>query len=97
VFAGLCHDIISTTRTNVADDLASTVILSRVGRRRKLLEGELRGMSKAELRGLIGELVILERDVLSACRATDAVMAWNGPFGAPQDFTSRFPPGNGSR
>ncbi|MGH8255151.1 MAG: PD-(D/E)XK motif protein [Steroidobacteraceae bacterium] len=87
VFAGLCHDIISTTRTNVTDDIASAVILSRVGRWRKLLEGELRGMSKAELRGLIGELVILERDVMSVHRATDAVMAWNGPFGSAQDFT----------
>jgi hypothetical protein len=87
VFAGLCHDIITTTRTGVADDVAPSVILSRVNRWRKLLEGELRGMSNAELRGLIGELVVLELDVLPAYRAIDAIMAWNGPFGAPQDFT----------
>lgn len=87
VFAGLCRDIITTTRTNVADEVASSVILSRVDRWRKLLEGELRGMSNAELRGLIGELVVLELDVLPAHRPTDAITAWNGPFGAPQDFT----------
>lgn len=87
VFAGLCRDIITTTRTGVTDEVAPSVILSRVDRWRKLLEGELRGMSNAELRGLIGELVVLELDVLSALRAIDAIMAWNGPFGAPQDFT----------
>jgi hypothetical protein len=44
-------------------------------------------MSHAELRGLIGELLVFELDVLPKHRPTDAVMAWNGPFGAPQDFT----------
>jgi hypothetical protein len=87
VFAGLCRDIITTTRTNVTGDLAASVILSRVDRWRRLLEGELRGMSNTELRGLIGELIVLELDVLPAHRASDALMAWNGPLGAAQDFT----------
>lgn len=86
VFAGLCRDIIMTTRTGVSDDTASAVILSRVDRWKKLLEGELQGMSQAALRGLIGELVVLELDVLPASRPLDAIMAWNGPFGAAQDF-----------
>jgi hypothetical protein len=87
VFAGLCRDIITTTRTGVTDDVAPSVILSRVDRWRKLLEGELRGMSNAELRGLIGELIVLERDVLPVLRPIEAITAWNGPFGAAQDFT----------
>jgi hypothetical protein len=87
VFAGLCRDIITTTRTGVADDVAPSVILSRVDRWKKLLEGELHGMSNAALRGLIGELVVLELDVLPVNRPIDAIMAWNGPFGAAQDFT----------
>jgi hypothetical protein len=87
VFAGLCRDIITTTRTGVPDEVAPSVILSRVDRWRKLLEGELHGMTNAELRGLIGELIVLELDVLPAHRPTDAIMAWNGPFGAAQDFT----------
>lgn len=87
VFAGLCRDIIVFTRTNVADDTAAAVILSRVDRWRRLLQGELRGLSESELRGLIGELVVLETELLPALPAIDAVTAWNGPFGAAQDFT----------
>lgn len=87
IFGGLCRDIITTTGTGVADEVAPSVILSRVDRWRKLLEGELHGMSNAELRGLIGELIVLELDVLPALRPIDAIIAWNGPFGAAQDFT----------
>lgn len=87
VFAGLCRDIITSTRSNVSQDAASTVILSRVDRWKKLLEGELRGMPQSELRGLIGELLVLEHDVLPLGREIEAVMAWNGPLGAAQDFT----------
>lgn len=87
VFAGLCRDIIATTRTGVTDDVAPSVILSRVDRWSKLLEGELHGLSNAELRGLIGELTVFELDVLPVLRPLEAIMAWNGPFGAAQDFT----------
>lgn len=38
------------------------------------------------LRGLIGELVILESRVLPVLSAFDAVSSWIGPLGAPQDF-----------
>jgi len=87
VFAGLCRDIIVFTRANVGDDAAGAVILSRVDRWRKLLQGELRGLSEPELRGLIGELFVLETDLMPALSAIDAVSSWNGPFGAAQDFT----------
>jgi hypothetical protein len=87
VFAGLCRDIIVFTRMNVTDDTAGAAILSRVERWRRLLRGELRGLSETELRGLIGELVFLETDLIPVLPAVDAVTAWNGPFGAPQDFT----------
>lgn len=87
VFAGLCRDVIVFTRTNVGEDAAAAVILSRVERWRKLLQGELRGLSESELRGLIGELIVLETDLIPALSAVDAVTSWNGPFGAAQDFT----------
>lgn len=86
VFAGLCRDIIVFTRSNVGDDTAAAVILSRVERWRKLLQGELRGLSEFELCGLIGELIVLETDLIPALPAIDAVRSWNGPFGAAQDF-----------
>src|ERR1700730_6547469 len=91
VFAGLCRDVIAFTRTSVGERTAASVILSRVDRWRKLLEGELRGMPTAELRGLIGELVILDADVLPRYSAFEGVTAWTGPLGTAQDF--RLPSG----
>jgi hypothetical protein len=91
VFAGLCRDVIAFTRTNVDEHSAASVILSRVERWRRLLEGELRGMPITELRGLIGELVILNAEVLPQYSSIDAVTAWTGPLGTAQDF--RLPTG----
>jgi hypothetical protein len=91
VFAGLCRDVIAFTRTNVAENTASSVILARVDRWRKLLEGELRGMPINELLGLIGELVVLETDVMRRYPAIDAIISWTGPLGTAQDF--RLPTG----
>ena len=83
IFADLCRDIIMTTRTGVAEEVVPSVVLSRVDRWRKLLEGELHGMSNAELRGLIGELIVLELDVLPALRPIDAILTTGGPLSAP--------------
>jgi hypothetical protein len=91
VFAGLCRDIVEFTRQGVNEESASLVILSRVERWRRLLEGELRGLSAEEVRGLIGELITFETDVMTACSALDAACAWTGPLGAAQDF--RLPSG----
>jgi hypothetical protein len=91
VFAGLCRDVITFTRTNVDEHSAASVILTRVDRWRKLLEGELRGLPISELRGLIGELVVLEADVLARHSPIDAVTSWTGPLGTAQDF--RLPTG----
>jgi len=43
-------------------------------------------LSVALLRGLIGELVVLERRVLPEFGPDDAVSAWTGPLGTPHDF-----------
>jgi hypothetical protein len=91
VFAGLCRDIIAFTRTNADEHSAASIVLARVDRWQKLLEGGLRGMPISELRGLIGELVVLEADVMPLYPAIDAITSWIGPLGAAQDF--RLPTG----
>jgi hypothetical protein len=44
------------------------------------------GLSDAETRGLIGELVILESILVPKFGAMPALLAWGGPYGAAQDF-----------
>ncbi len=86
VFAGLCRDIIAFTRSGVAEPGAAAAILSRVERWRRLLDDDREGMSVLALKGLIGELVVLEFQVLPVLPAFDAVSSWIGPLGAAQDF-----------
>lgn len=86
VFAGLCRDIVAFTRSGVDAADAAQAVLSRVERWRLLLERGGDAWSPEALRGLIGELVILERDVLPAHPAFEAVASWSAPLGSPQDF-----------
>jgi len=85
VFAGLSQDIIAFTRSGVNAETAPAAILGRVERWRALLEGDRGGLSASELRGLIGELLVL-RSLLERYPLIEAVSSWNGPLGSPQDF-----------
>lgn len=91
VFAELCRDIIDCTRTGVDDLRASGVILSRIDRWRSLLQAEPSGLSRSIIRGLIGELLFLETELLPTIGPDEAVLAWTGPLGTDQDF--RLPSG----
>lgn len=91
VFAGLCQDIITFTRSGVEAEAAPAAILARVERWRGLFEGDHGGMSTNELRGLVGELLVLQ-ELLDRLPPNKAVSSWNGPLGSPQDFM--LPDGN---
>lgn len=91
VFRELCRDIVAFTRQGITPQAAPGAILARVDRWRRLLEQAHDGMTATALRGLIGELLVLEADVLPHFRPDAAVNSWQGPFGAPQDF--RLPSG----
>ena len=49
------------------------------------------GLDRAALRGLIGELLVLENRLLQRLGLDEAVSAWTGPLGMAQDF--RLPSG----
>lgn len=91
VFAELCRDIIEFTRRNVRSAQPSGLVLSRIERWRSLMQPQPFGLSSAQLRGLIGELLVLERELLPVLGPDQAVSAWTGPLGASQDF--RLPDG----
>lgn len=86
VFAALCADIVSSTRDGVRDEDLGPAVLARLHHWRSLLERDSAGLDEDVLRGLIGELTVLESRLLPAMSALDAVTAWRGPFRAPQDF-----------
>ena len=91
VFQELCRDIVTFTRQGITPQAAPGAILARVDRWRRLLEEAHDGMTPTALRGLIGELLVLEADVLPHFRPEVAVRSWQGPLGAAQDF--RLPSG----
>ena len=86
VFAALCRDIVSFTREGVSEAQVGAAVLSRVTHWRTLLERDVSGIGELALRGLVGELLILERDVLPLLPPATAIAAWTGPLGTAQDF-----------
>jgi len=50
------------------------------------MQSEPAGLGRSELRGLIGELLVLETHVLPALGPDEGVLAWTGPLGTDQDF-----------
>lgn len=82
-FAHLCQDLIEESRT-IDPTHAGAFLLTRLARWRRLLKGE-RGMSLSEVRGLIGELIVLTQ-CLDVWSPGQVVEGWMGPLDAAQDF-----------
>jgi len=86
LFHRLCLDIIASARDAAAEKDAVAATLSRTWRWHHLLRGGGDGrLTLEEQKGLMGELLVLER-LLVSFSAHNAVQAWRGPLGAPKDF-----------
>jgi hypothetical protein len=70
---------------------AGSIVLARIERWRTLLLADSAGLDRSALRGLIGELLVLENRLLQLLGLDEAVSAWTGPLGMAQDF--RLPSG----
>lgn len=86
VFAELCRDIVEFTRSGVDPVRPGGPVLSRIDRWRTLMQADAAALTCSRLRGLIGELLVLETRVLPSLGPDDAVLAWTGPLGTDQDF-----------
>jgi hypothetical protein len=86
VFAELCADIVEFTRRNAQTGPPSALVLSRIERWRSLMQAQPPGLSRSQIRGLIGELLVLEGELLPRLLPEQAVAAWTGPLRASQDF-----------
>lgn len=91
VFTELCRDIIDSTRVGIDPVRAGSIVLARIERWRSLLLVDSAGLDRSALRGLIGELLVLENRLFQLLGPDEAVSAWTGPLGMAQDF--RLPSG----
>jgi hypothetical protein len=86
IFHRLCLDIIAVCATATLEQEAVATAVARTWRWHHLLRGGDRLLSAQEQIGLIGELLVLERYMLQALPPSQAIAAWGGPLGTPQDF-----------
>lgn len=87
IFLRFCRDIVDATTLAQTEEQAVERFLARTWRWHRLLQGGRdKRLSDDEQRGLIGELVVLEKHLLPVLDALDAVRCWTGPLDAPHDF-----------
>lgn len=87
VFHRLCTDIVDRCRETNEDQEALDVAVGRTWRWLHLLKGGGSGLLPPDAqKGLIGELMVLERALMKVLSVSDALSAWIGPEGAPKDF-----------
>jgi len=91
IFFRLCSDIVESTATATSETEAIAIAVTRTWRWHHLLRGGgSERLGPEEQKGLIGELLCLERRLLPVLHARDAVQAWIGPLDAPKDFELAF-------
>ena len=87
IFLRFCRDIVDSTLLARTEEQAVERFLARTWRWHRLLQGGRDSrLGDEEQKGLIGELLVLERHLLPALGAADAVRCWTGPLDSPRDF-----------
>ena len=87
IFLRFCRDIVEVTTLAKTEEQAVARFLARTWRWHRLLQGSRDSrLGDEEQKGLIGELLVLERHLLPVLGAMDAVRCWTGPLGTHQDF-----------
>lgn len=87
LFHQLCLDIVACASEAPTERDAVLLAIARTWRWHHLLRGGGdRRLSPEEQKGVIGELLVIERYLLPHLSCIDVVGAWRGPLGAPKDF-----------
>lgn len=87
IFHQLCINIVAAGAAARSEPEAVELAVARTWRWHHLLRGGTGGrLSEDEQKGLIGELLVLERYLLPRLSPADSLAAWRGPLGAPKDF-----------
>jgi Putative PD-(D/E)XK family member, (DUF4420) len=87
LFHRLCIDIVECASAASTEKEAVLLAIARTWRWHHLLRGGSdKTLTLEQQKGLMGELLVIERHLLPVMCAVDAVAAWRGPLGAPKDF-----------
>ncbi|MBY5807643.1 PD-(D/E)XK motif protein [Rhizobium leguminosarum] len=87
IFHELCNSILASASQAGSEPDAISRAVARTWRWHHLLRGGSSTLLSAEeQKGLIGELITLDRHFLPVMSAYDALLAWIGPTDAPKDF-----------
>ena len=87
IFYQFCLDLVESGRPYTSERHAVAGTVSRMWRWYRLLRGTGDGLLSLERqRGLIGELLVLERLLFPNMTIPAAIDCWKGPEGAAQDF-----------
>ncbi|WP_245157013.1 PD-(D/E)XK motif protein [Lysobacter arenosi] len=88
IFAILCADLIAVSRASSDVALASALFCKRIGAWKRFFEAQGDdGISRESYVGLWGELHAMASMIAAGTPSPDALRAWLGPVGAPQDFS----------
>ena len=87
IFERLCRDIVASAGRAASEREAVAVTLARTWRWHHLLSGGTDGkLGLEEQKGLVGELLLMERHLLNCLSPREVLDAWHGPLGSPKDF-----------
>jgi hypothetical protein len=85
-FSRLCQDLVDSSRAGSGALSAGDFLLLRLARWHRMLQMDRSGLSDAEAKGLIGELLFLQRYAIPSFGIPTSVIGWVGAEGAAQDF-----------
>lgn len=87
MFFALCQDLVHVSRASKTNLSGFNVILTRLFRWHDFLKKARSGILKEEaIKGLIGELLFLQKHLIPNFGSSAALDSWTGPKGSPQDF-----------
>ncbi len=90
IFTTMATDVVQRASATASEAAFVTMLLSRLGVWQRFASRFGPGLLSEEAQtGLAGELLFLDRIVLARVTPVQAMAAWSGPSGIPQDF--RFP------
>jgi hypothetical protein len=86
-FMGLCVELIRRAAVTSVEPTARSIFFATLDDWKNLLAGsKARELSREQVRGLCAELWFASHALAFRITAPAALIAWQGPYGAPQDF-----------
>lgn len=87
MFILFCGDIIESSRPIINREKSTKFVLKRYREWKAMLANSRSGLLSAEeIQGLLGEMYILDKELMERYGADKSAMSWTGPRAAHQDF-----------